>query len=66
MKKYSISAKITISAYTEIEANSEIEALELAKEREEKMSVHSNNGDSAEYEWMIDELDGTPYDLTIE
>ena len=30
------------------------------------MSVNSNNGDSAEDVWMIEELDGEPYEIKIE
>ena len=64
--EFNFSAKITITTYTTVEAGTVEEAIEIAKERMDMMSVHSNNGDSPEEVWMIDELDGTPYDINLE
>ena len=47
-------------------AASEEEALKLAEKRDDKMFISSNNGDTAEDVWMVDELDGDPYELSIE
>lgn len=66
MKKYTVTGKITITTYTTVEANSEEEALKLAEKRDDKMFISSNNGDTAEDVWMVDELDGDPYELSIE
>ena len=63
-KKFEIVAKMTITVFTNIEADTLEEAIELAKERTDYMSVVTNSGDSADEVWMLpEELDGMPYDL---
>ncbi len=64
--KYRIEAKVTISTWTMIEADSPEEAIKEAEKRDEKMSIVSNNGDLEDYTWMIDEIDGEPFDLYAE
>lgn len=66
MKKYVVSAEVTISVYTTVEASSKKEALRIAAKRE--MSGLSRNafypcGDEA---WVTDELDGTPCNFIAE
>ena len=63
--EYRLTAKMTISIYTKVEANSLEEAIEIAQERE-YMSIVTNNGDSEEYSWMCDELDGYPFEIEQE
>ena len=65
-KEYNLVAKITVTTFTTVEANSEEEAIQKGKERQSLMSVVSNNGDSEEDVWMVEELDGMPYDIKIE
>jgi hypothetical protein len=64
--KYRVEGKVTISTWTMIEAESPEEAIKKAEERQEKMSIASNNGDSGDYEWMIEDMDGEPFDLEAE
>lgn len=66
MKKYEIAALVTIGVTTRVEANSEEEALKIASERKDMMSIVSNNGDSVDEVWMVEELDGEPYRLLVE
>jgi hypothetical protein len=62
MEEYLISAKVTVSVYTKVEAETLEEAIEIAKDRT-PMSVTSNGGDNEEENWMLDEIDGEPFDL---
>ncbi len=64
--KYRIEAKVTISTWTMIEADSPEEAIKKAEERDEKMSIFSNNGDLEDYVWMIEEINGEPFELCAE
>ena len=64
MKKYRVSAEVTISIFTDVMATSKKEALELAKER--GLSQISDDG-FPEREWTTSgELDGEPKNLTID
>ena len=62
MKEFLISAKVTISVYTKVEAKTLEEAIEIANDRT-PMSIISNGGDNEHENWMVDEIDGTPYEL---
>ena len=62
MKEFTISARVTISAYTKVEANTLEEAIELASERD-FMGIPPNNYYTEDEFWMVDEIDGAPYDL---
>lgn len=66
MEEFKLVAKITVTTYTTVEANSEEEAIQKGKKRRDLMSIATNNGDSEDMVWMIDELDGEPYDIKIE
>lgn len=66
MKVYQIAALVTVGVTTRVEANSEEEALKIASERKDMMSIASNNGDSIDEVWMVEELDGEPYRILIE
>ena len=63
MEKFNLVAKITISAFTSVKAETLEKAIQLANERKDMMSIASNNGDTPDEVWMIEELDGTPYDI---
>lgn len=63
MKQFKLTAKIVISTYTTVEAETLEEALEIAEQRADMMQITSNNGDSEEECWMVDELDGTPSEI---
>jgi len=63
MKKFTLSGKMTITVHTTIKAKSIEEAIKLADERTDYMSLSSNNGDSEDEVWMAEELDGTPYEI---
>ena len=64
--EFQLAAKMTISVYTKVEAETLEEAIKIAEERQDYMSIISNNGDSEDDTWMVDELDGTPYDIHAE
>lgn len=66
MAKFNLVGVVTVSTYTTIEADSLEEALELAERRHDMMHISSNNADSPEDVWMIDEIDGTPYKIKLE
>lgn len=66
MKDYNLTAKITITTFTTVRAESLEEAIKIAEERDDKMFISSNNGDSPKDCWMIEELDGTPYEIQEE
>ena len=61
---FEITGLVTISTFTNVEAETEEQALEIAKRRRGMMSIASNNADSADDVWMIEEIDGEPYNLT--
>lgn len=61
--EFLLTAKMTISVYTKVEADTIEEAIKIADKRTDYMSITSNNGDSEDEVWMVDELDGTPYDI---
>lgn len=62
MNQFTISAKVTISVYTKVEAETLEEAIAIAGGRM-PMSIIPNGGDNEDENWMVDEIDGTPYDL---
>jgi hypothetical protein len=62
MRKFRLTASVTISVYTEVEAETLDEAIKLADQRS-LMDVVKSGGNSEKYTWMCDELDGTPYDI---
>jgi len=66
METFRFTASLTISTYTSVEAETLEEALQIAKQRHDLMSIASNNGDSEDEVWMIDELDGYPYNIQPE
>jgi hypothetical protein len=61
MKTFHLTCKLGISAYTIVEANNLEDAIEIANDRQLMQIV--NSGDTADDTWMVDELDGTPYDI---
>ena len=65
-KSFNICGKVTVTTFTTVEAENAEEALKLASKRRDMMSVTSNNGDFADNVWMIEELDGEPYEIKIE
>lgn len=62
MKTFTISANVTISTYTKVEADTLEEAIKMASERD-FMEIPYNNYHTEDEFWMVDEIDGTPYDL---
>ena len=62
MKEFLISAKVTISVYTKVEAETLEDAISIAEKRT-PMSIIPNGGDNENENWMVDEIDGTPYEL---
>ena len=63
MKKFALTAEITISLYTEVEAETLEEAIEIAEERD-LMTVVGTGGETKYDTWMSDELDGMPENIT--
>ena len=65
MKKFKLTALVTVSVYTTVEANSIEEAKEIAQDRG-FMSISSNGGDTENDSWICEELDGFPNDINEE
>lgn len=63
MKKFALTAEITISLYTEVEAETLEEAIEIAEERD-LMAIVGTGGETKLDTWMTDELDGEPKNIT--
>lgn len=64
--KYRVEAKITIGTWTMVDADSKEEAIRIAEERDEKMSFINNSGLDEKEAWIIQEIDGEPFDLHAE
>jgi hypothetical protein len=59
---FRLSAKVTVSAYTDVDADT----LDAAIAEAEKRSVGvggERNGNPPDEEWVIDDGDGTPYEI---
>lgn len=64
-KEYIICANVTVSVYTKVIANSIEDAKIIAEDRTPMQVI--NDGSNDEYEeWMLEEIDGTPFDLREE
>jgi hypothetical protein len=61
MKKFSLSAKVTISVYTEVEAETPEDAVNIANKREVEDSEF--RGENKNIAWISDEFDGVPFDI---
>lgn len=61
MKKYKLSARVTVSAYTEVMAESLDEAILLAEDR--SVEFNDNSYSSEKDSWVVYELDGEPEDI---
>jgi hypothetical protein len=66
MTQFNLTAKITITAFTTVWADTLKEAIEIANDRADMMSIATNNGDEPDEVWMVEDLDGVPYDIKIE
>lgn len=64
--EYRVEAKVTIGTWTVVEAESKEEAVRIAGEREDKMSFINNSGMEETEAWIIEEIDGEPFDLFAE
>lgn len=66
MAQFNLTAKLTITTFTTVEAETLEDALKIAEQRTDMMSISSNNGDEVTETWMIYELDGVPYEIKKE
>ncbi len=68
MKKYRLSAQVTISLSTIVEAESEEQAIEIADGRPMcSLPSHEHSGDSEDEVWVHSgEIDGTACHITVE
>ena len=66
MGKLNLTGKVTITTFTTIEADTLEEAIEKANKRQAMMSIVSNGGDTPDDVWMVQDLDGIPFDIEIE
>lgn len=64
MKKYRLSAEVTISLSTIVAASTEQEALDIARGRE--LAQITDYGEQSRVWVTSGELDGTPMDITVE
>ena len=62
MKEFLISAKVTVSVYTKVEAETLEEAIKIANDRT-PMAIVADGCDNEDENWMLDEVDGEPFDL---
>ena len=65
MKKWNLSALVGVSAYTEVEAETKAEAIEIAQGRLPTLGGMGSGADPQE-EWVIEEADGMPQNITAE
>ena len=63
MPKFNLVGKVTITTFTSIVADTLEEAIQEAENRHDMMSIASNNGDSEDDVWMIEEIDGKAFDI---
>lgn len=62
---YKLNAVVTVSTFTEVEADTLEEAIQIAKKRD-MCAVHIDNTYSIDDSWLIEELDGVPYNIKEE
>lgn len=60
MPEFKLAAKVTVTAYTKVEAPTLEEAIKMASTRGVVLYSHSHD----EQNWVIDEADGEPFDIT--
>ena len=59
MPKFNLSAEVTVSTYTTIEAETLEEAIKIAEDRD--IVIGGNcSGESEDYSWIVEEIDGEP------
>lgn len=63
-KTFVLHAEVTVSCWTEVEADTLEEAVEISKERTVDIS-RSHGGHEATEQWIIDEGDGEPKNITV-
>jgi len=63
MQEFKLSAKVTVSVYTTILADTLEEAISIAENDRQMMTITTNNGDEETDCWVCEELDGTPFDI---
>lgn len=63
--KFRLNCAVTVSASTVVEADTLEKAIEIAEERE--MVVGGiTNGTDENFQWVVDEIDGSPTDIREE
>jgi hypothetical protein len=63
MKTFDFIARITISIRTKVKAETLKKALEIVEDRD-LMQIPSGVGENIDQEWVAEELDGTPFDIS--
>lgn len=66
MKRYMLSASVTVSAYTYVVANSEEEAIKIGEERSDVHLGGTQSGYDADESWVIEDADGTPMNIRVD
>lgn len=64
--KYAVTGVVTISIWTTVEAESEEDAVFEAEGRPMMNFCHYCASSDSSKRWVASELDGTPYDLSVE
>ena len=59
MAKFDLSAEVTVSTYTTIEAETLEEAIKIAEDRDVVIGGNCS-GESENYSWIVEEIDGEP------
>lgn len=62
MKEFLIVAKVSVSVYTKVKAETIEEAMKIAEDRDMMEIVHDGSPEYDTY-WILEEIDGTPYDF---
>lgn len=63
MKKIRLVAYVTVSVYTDVWADDEDGAISAVRDREMSGVISTDNPDET---WVCDELDGYPFNISLE
>lgn len=64
VKNFQLSCQVTVSAYTVVEADTLEEAMEIAKDRTVGIARNYDSSGQAADEWVIEEGDGEPKEIS--
>ena len=62
MPKFILTAQVTVSTYTAIEAETLEEAIKISEDRDVVIGGNCS-GESEEFSWIVEEIDGEPENI---